>query len=90
MNRRRHRQTAVLVLLVAIALVAIAGYAVWQGDQQDGTSTRITRTSSTCAQVDRLYTDLITLEADNPRFTLERRRAMVLQRRDRLTAQGCK
>lgn len=77
------------MVLVAIALVAIAGWSVWQSDQQQGTSNRITRAASTCDQVDRIYSTLLQLMADDQSFSAAQIETMVRQRRDRLTAQNC-
>lgn len=86
---RRH-ETRALAIVVAVAILAIAGYQTWlarEGDAQDG---RITRVASTCAQVDRLYSTVAQLAADDPNIKPSRVAALWQQRTDRLKAQGCK
>jgi predicted negative regulator of RcsB-dependent stress response len=85
---RRH-DTALLVAALLIAVALVVAYQFWSQHQSDSTQSRITRSASTCGQVDRLYTDLLQVMAHEPSFTQAQVRAMVLQRRDRLLAQGC-
>lgn len=85
---RRH-ETRALAIVVVLAILAIAGYQTWlarEGDAQEG---RITRVASTCAQIDRLYSSVAQLAADDPAFTPSQVAALWSQRTDRLEAQGC-
>lgn len=78
----------VLAVVVFAATILVGGYQVWTGRQQTHTSTRITRTTSTCAQVDRLYSVIVALEV-RASFAPARIDAMREQRRARLAVQGC-
>lgn len=84
------RQKWVLIVGVLIALLLVGGYQLWVAVIQDRTETRIVRTTSTCAQVNRLYSSLVQLMLDDSTFSEQEVDAMETQRIDRLTVQGCK
>lgn len=78
---------------LALCLLGIGGYQVYQARWAKHTAASITQSTqsiSTCPQVDRLYSAIVKLAADDPRFTLAEVRALSLQRADRLHRQGCK
>lgn len=83
------RQKWALGLAVLLALALVGSYQLWVGVLQEKTETRIVRTTSTCRQVDRLYSDVVRLMQDDAGFTAAEVAAMQRQRRQRLTVQGC-
>lgn len=77
---------------LSLCLLAIGGYQVYQARWATHTTAKIaqsTKSISTCVEVDRLYSAIVKLMADDPRFTLAEVRALSLQRADRLHRQGC-
>lgn len=83
------RQKWLLAAAVAVALALAGSYQLWVGVIQDRTETKIVRTTSTCQQVDRLYSAVVRLMQDDAAFTAASVQAMQRQRRDRLGVQGC-
>lgn len=75
-------------LALALAL-AVVGFGSWWW-LQNQTDHGVRRTTSTCAQVDRLYSSVAQLAADDPSFTPTLVAALWQQRDDRLAAQGCR
>lgn len=75
-----------LGILLAVAVVGLSGWWVLQ----DQTDHAVTRTTSSCAQIGRLYGAVAQLAADDPAFSPSEVSALWRQRSDRLAAQGCK
>lgn len=74
--------------LAAALVVVLLGFGSWWW-LQNQTDHGVARTTSTCAQVDRLYSDVaLLLEHDNA-IAPARVDAMLRQRVERLAAQGC-
>jgi hypothetical protein len=85
-----HRHDSILIgVALLLVLAASLSYNVWAGRQDDHTQVRITRSASTCDQIDRLYSAVVQLMIGDSTFTPEQIRSMVNQRRDRLQAQAC-
>lgn len=81
---QRHDRLFLSVLLT----VALLGLVSWWV-LQDRTDHAVTRTTSSCAQIGRLYGAVAQLAADDPAFTPREVAALWDQRADRLEAQGC-
>jgi hypothetical protein len=74
--------------LGAALVLALAGFGSWWA-LQDRADRSVTRTTSTCTQVDRLYSAVVILMAHDETFTARQVQAMSGQRLQRLAAQGC-
>lgn len=83
-------ETRLLIGAVFVCLVLVGAYQVWVQEFQTTTEHGIARTTSTCAQVDRLYSTVVVLMAHDAAFTPAERQAMRTQRAERLHAQGCR
>lgn len=81
----RHDRT---FLGLALVLAAV-GFGCWWWIQNQ-TDHGVRRTTSTCAQVGRLYGAVAQLAADDPAFAPSLVAALWQQRSDRLAAQGCR
>lgn len=72
----------------AALVVVLLGLASWWW-LQNQTDHAVTRTTSSCAQIDRLYSDVALLLAHDNEISPARVAAMLGQRVERLEAQGC-
>jgi hypothetical protein len=77
------------ILLGAALLLALVGFGAWWV-LQDRTAHSIRSTTSTCTQVDRLYTVVVKLMQSDGGFTAAEVAAMRKQRSARLSVQGCR
>lgn len=77
-------------LFLGLALIgALCGLGGWWA-LQNQTDHAVTRTTSSCAQIDRLYGTVAQLAADDPSIPARQVAALRQQRLDRLAAQGCR
>lgn len=84
----RRQQKFALAVAVVLALVCAATYQLWAGEIQIRTDHSVRATTSSCEQIDRLYSDVITLEVGQG-LPAKRVAAMRRQRADRLRVQEC-